>query len=34
MSVTTINEISEDILLEIFRWLDGKTLKDAALACK
>lgn len=32
--VTSIENLSEDVLLKIFDYMDGKTLKNATLVCK
>lgn len=34
MSQTTIEALHKDVLLEVFEYLDSKTLKSCALVCK
>ena len=31
---STIEKLSDDVLLEVFTFLDGKSLKSASLVCK
>lgn len=31
---TTVSDLCDDILMQVFKYLDFKSLKDAALVCK